>query len=126
MPHVQVTIAGRSYRMACGEGEERHLEALASTYDGKITELRGAFGEIGDMRLHVMAALTVADDLLETRRRIGALEAEIAALKAVSGADAARTADTERQVADALNRTAERIERMARDLGAPGHGAGPG
>ncbi|HEX8666640.1 MAG TPA: cell division protein ZapA, partial [Beijerinckiaceae bacterium] len=63
MPQIQVTIAGRSYRMACGEGEEAHLEGLAQAYDAKITELRGAFGEIGDMRLHVMAALTYADEL---------------------------------------------------------------
>lgn len=120
MPHVQVTIAGRSYRMACGEGEERHLETLASTFDGKIAELRGAFGEIGDMRLHVMAALTVADDLLETRRRIGALEAEIAAMKALSAAEAARSAGAEKQVVETLSKTAERIERIARQLGANG------
>src|SRR5919206_454031 len=62
MPQVTVMIAGRSYRMACGEGEEAHLEGLAALYDGKIQEMREAFGEIGDMRLHVMAALTLADE----------------------------------------------------------------
>ncbi len=37
--------------------------------DGKINELRGSFGEIGDNRLVVMAALTIADELMETRDR---------------------------------------------------------
>src|SRR4051794_35987032 len=72
MPQVNVTIAGRAYRMACGEGEEAHLEGLAALYDGKIQEMRGAFGEIGDMRLQVMAALTVADELNETKRKLTA------------------------------------------------------
>src|SRR4051795_5209253 len=67
MPQVTVTISGRTYRMACGEGEEAHLERLAALYDGKIQELRGSFGEIGDMRLHVMAALTLADEFTETK-----------------------------------------------------------
>ena len=78
MPQVNVTIAGKAYRMACGEGEEPHLEALARLYDGKIDEMRQAFGEIGDMRLHVMAALMVADEMTEMRKRIAALEQRLA------------------------------------------------
>ncbi|MEG9505093.1 MAG: cell division protein ZapA, partial [Methylorubrum extorquens] len=74
MPHVNVTIAGKSYRMACGPGEEDHLAALAKSFDDRVTEMRGTFGEIGDMRLHVMASLTLADELLEARRRIADLE----------------------------------------------------
>ena len=92
MPHVNVTIAGKSYRMACGPGEEEHLSALAKSFDDRITEMRGAFGEIGDMRLHVMASLTLADELHEARRRI---------------------ADLERNAAQGA---AERIDRLARAL----------
>ena len=67
MAHVAVTIDGRKYRLACNEGEEQRLESLASMIDGKIAELRGSFGEIGDQRLVVMAALTIADNLVEAR-----------------------------------------------------------
>jgi cell division protein ZapA len=119
MAHVQVTIAGRSYRMACGDGEEGHLLELAAAFDGKIQELRGSFGEIGDMRLHVMAALTMADDLIETRKRIGTLESEIAALRSVVSAAAARSEASDKQLAEALNRTAERVERVTDSLAEP-------
>ena len=54
------------------DGEEEHLKGLAASLDAKIEEMRVTFGEIGDMRLHVMAAITMADemhDLQKTARR---------------------------------------------------------
>ncbi len=62
-----MTIDNRKYRLACNEGEEARLEQLAGMVDEKINELRRAFGEIGDQRLVVMAALTFADQLAEAR-----------------------------------------------------------
>ena len=117
MPMIQVTIAGRSYRMACGEGEEAHLEGVAAAFEAKIAELRGSFGEIGDMRLHVMAALTFVDELAETKKRLAATEEELAALR--GPADDEPSAGLETQMADALNKTAERLERLAKTLSVP-------
>ena len=67
MAQVSVTIDGRKYRLACNEGEEARLESLAGVIDDKIGEMRKAFGEIGDQRLVIMAALTIADNLAEAR-----------------------------------------------------------
>jgi cell division protein ZapA len=69
MAQVSVTIDGKKYRLACNEGEEARLEELAGMVDEKINELRLAFGEIGDQRLVVMAALTFADQYAEARDR---------------------------------------------------------
>jgi len=119
MPQVTVTIAGRTYRMACGEGEESRLEGLAALYDGKIQDLRGSFGEIGDMRLHVMAALTLADDLAEARAKLDALAGEVAALQAQAASGAERAGTREAQLAAALVEAAERLERLAKTLNTP-------
>jgi cell division protein ZapA len=116
MAQVTVMIAGRSYRMACGDGDEPRLERLAAQLDGKIEELRGAFGEIGDMRLHVMAALTIADELDETKERLAAIEGELAALKQRFEAGEERAQASEIYMAETLTRTAERIERLAKSL----------
>jgi cell division protein ZapA len=116
MPQVTVTISGKTYRMACGDGEEAHLESLAALYDGKIEEMRKAFGEIGDMRLHVMAALTLADDLGEAQRKLGELEREVGTLQAAAATGEERTAGLEARLAEALVKTAERVERVARTL----------
>ncbi|PTM41375.1 cell division protein ZapA [Bosea sp. 124] len=116
MPQVNVTIAGKAYRMACGEGEEPHLEDLARIYDGKIQEMRQAFGEIGDMRLHVMAALMVADEASELQRRVSRLEADLALLQGDAGSADRRLGEVEDRAAEALVAAAERIEGIAKSL----------
>jgi cell division protein ZapA len=116
MPQVNVTIAGKAYRMACGEGEEPHLEGLARLYDGKIEEMRQSFGEIGDMRLHVMAALMVADEVSELRQRVAALETRLSDLHGDAGAADQRLAEVEDRTAQALVAAAERIEGVAKSL----------
>ena len=57
MSHINVTINGRQYRMACEEGQEVRLLRLAESLESRVEALRGKFGEIGDARLTVMAAL---------------------------------------------------------------------
>ncbi|WP_018263695.1 cell division protein ZapA [Methylobacterium sp. WSM2598] len=116
MPQVTVSIAGKTYRMACGEGEERHLEELARGFDARIGEMRKAFGEIGDMRLHVMAALMVSDELAETRRRVEALERETAALREAAAAASSEREAVEGRIAEGIGRAAERIEAAVRRL----------
>jgi cell division protein ZapA len=81
MAQVTVTIDGKAYRMACEEGQEQHLTELADNFDRYVTHLKSQFGEIGDLRLTVMAAIMVMDELSEARRRAGQLEAEIEGLR---------------------------------------------
>lgn len=119
MAQVTVTIAGRTYRMACGDGEEEHLTGLAAAYDAKIGELRKAFGEIGDMRLQVMAALTYVDDLAEARKRVAALETELAASRAAAARSDAAAEAVETRAAEAVGKAADRLERVAKVLNAP-------
>lgn len=119
MPQVAVTIAGRVYRMACEAGEEEHLQRLSRRLDAKITELRASFGEIGDQRITIMAALTVADSLAEAEARLTRLEAEVAGFKrtqaeATTALDAAAEA-----VARALDDAATRIDAASGRLAAP-------
>ena len=122
MPQVTVTIAGHTYRIACAEGEEAHLEGLAAAYDARVEEMRGSFGEIGDLRLHVMAAIAQADELDETKQRIAALEAEVAALNSVNAARDERLERIELRLAEGITMAAERIEGLARSLNAAGQG----
>ena len=113
---MNVTINGRQFRIACEDGQEQHIEKLAADFDALISDLRGRIGEVGDARLTVMAALTVADDLSETTKKIRGLEAELSALKEARIASADRNQATQAAVAAAFNAAAERVEGVAKKL----------
>ena len=117
MAHVSVTISGRQYRMACDDGQEHHLARLSHDLDQRIAHLRTTFGEIGDMRLTVMAALLLADELAEARQRMRRVEEELLGLQHERIAATGRTEALQSDVAAAINAAAERIEKIARLLG---------
>src|SRR5665811_1108901 len=116
MAKVNATIAGRHFRLACEDGQEEHLQALAKDLDQRIIDLRAKFGEIGDTRLTVMSALMVADELAEAIRRIRLLEEEVGALQdaRVVASDRARAASD--AVVGAFNSAAERLEGITKKL----------
>lgn len=116
MNHINVTINGRQYRMACEEGQEARLLSLAENFESRTQNLRGKFGEIGDARLTVMAALTVCDELLDAGQRIRGLEEELVALRDVRAAADDRAQATQTVMADALNAAAKRIEKTTQVL----------
>lgn len=109
MAEVTVTIAGRNYRMACDEGQEAHLTGLGDQIDRKIADIRESYGDIGDLRLTVMAAIVIADELSAARRQLAA-----------GGTDD----DTAADAADLINHLAERLEILAADLRTRSRGAG--
>lgn len=116
MAQVTVAIGGRSYRLACNEGEEPHLESLAREVDAKFETMHKAFGEIGDQRLIVMAALSIADECAEARAKIATLEAEA---ERTSERERAARRDAEIQAvaaAQAFGELSQRIEKLAAAL----------
>lgn len=116
MAHVTVTINGRQYRLACEDGEEAHLSRLAVDLDRRIETLRERHGEIGDARLTIMAALTIADEVAEAGAKLRKAEAELAAMADTRAAAAERAKLTQTAVSAALNAAAERIESITRRL----------
>jgi cell division protein ZapA len=127
MATVNATIAGRQFRLACEDGQEEHLQALARDMDERIESLRKKFGEIGDTRLTVMAALMVSDELSEAARKLRRMEEELVTHQdaRVLASDRAKAASE--AVAGAFNSAAERIEGITKKLNAsPGNGVAMG
>jgi cell division protein ZapA len=119
MAHVTVSINGRQFRMACEDGQEDHLRLLAKELDDRILGLRGQFGEIGDSRLTVMAALMVSDELSETNRKLRRAENELSALQDARAVAADRAQAAQSALMAAFATATERIESMARKLSQP-------
>ncbi len=93
MGQVTVTLNGRTYRLRCEEGEESRLMQLATHVSEQVEGLAVEFGQIGDDRLLLMAALMIADELWDTRERLQQLERDGAdgARHALDGASLAET-----------------------------------
>ncbi|HWM45994.1 MAG TPA: cell division protein ZapA [Xanthobacteraceae bacterium] len=127
MAQLNVTINGRQFRMACEDGQEEHLVRLARDFNDRINTIRAQFGEVGDMRLTIMAALTMGDELSDAFAKIKRLEEEIAALQDARLVAADRAQATEAAIVKAFGAAAERIEKVAKALNQPqGGGAANG
>jgi cell division protein ZapA len=75
MGQVTATVNGHSYTLSCGDGEEPRLRELLAIVQDRAERLTMAHGPIPDARMLLMVALLVADDLVDARARIAALEA---------------------------------------------------
>ena len=99
MSNVTLTIGGRFYSVACGEGEEAHIEALGRTIDGKLSGMPNLAGQ-SEARTLLFAALLLSDELHELR----------------SGRAPAESGSESSQAAEALERVAETLEGLATRL----------
>ena len=128
MPEVTVEIAGKKYRMACEEGQEQHLMALADRFGRTVDQLRGGVGEAGDSRLIVMAGIAVLDELAEAEDRIEALKLDIAELTTAGREITLETEELEQKFARRLAEAARKVEAISTaidEVGAPSTGAAP-
>ncbi len=116
MAEVTVTIAGRPYRMACGEGEEQHIVTLAADLDRRLAALKAHFGEVGDTRLLIMAALTVEDELAAAKQRIGEAEQQAQVLQAAQRDAISRSSQSQAEIADQIDNAATAVERLVETL----------
>jgi cell division protein ZapA len=116
MGQVTVTIADKVYRIACNDGQEEHLYKLSAELNRKIAEMRSAFGEIGDNRLTVMAAITFMDDREDLKRRIAELESDVTSIREQHRATDTMHSKLENEIAAAITQTALKLNEIARRL----------
>jgi cell division protein ZapA len=64
---IDLTIAGRTYQVACREGEEENLRAAARLVDGKSREALAGLGTLSEARQFLFAALLLADQLIDRK-----------------------------------------------------------
>ena len=62
---IDLSIAGRTYQVACREGEEESLRAAARLVDGKSREALAGLGTLSEARQFLFASLLLADQLIE-------------------------------------------------------------
>ena len=113
MPHLSGTIHGRSYSVACEEGQREHLGRLADHLKDKVEGLAESLGQIGDARLMLMAGLLISDELSDACEE---LEVARGAEDKVATQNVQDQAD---RMTGKLEKLAQRAEAIAARLEAP-------
>ncbi|MEX0758954.1 MAG: cell division protein ZapA [Tistlia sp.] len=103
MGQVALRINGRSYEVTCNEGQEEHLRGVAAYFDGRVREVAGAVGQVGEGRLLVIAALLVADELFDAKEKL-------------AGGAPKGDGESDGEAAESLEEAAARIDALARTL----------
>jgi len=67
MAEIDLFIAGRSYRVACRDGEEEALKKAAALVDAKSREALAGLGTLSEARQLLFAGLLLADQLNDDR-----------------------------------------------------------
>ena len=117
MPAITVDVNGRPYVVGCEPGEEEHVRTLARQFDRQVQDIAAQVGAVGELRLFLLAALTTADDLADTRTRLDRLQSGAANLRPQAPAPAPDTARVEQRAATVLLEAAARIEALAEQIG---------
>lgn len=109
MAEVTISLNGRSYRLECDDGEEEHLLALSDMVAKRLEAHKKQFGQVGDDRLLLMTALTIADELGETKQKLAKHEeVRLSADEIVQSAEA--------RMVDEISAAADRIEMLSAAL----------
>jgi len=64
---IDLSIAGRTYQVACRDGEEDNLRAAARLVDGKAREALAGLGTLSEARQFLFASLLLADQLIDDK-----------------------------------------------------------
>lgn len=117
MPTLPLSIHGQTYRIACDEGQEAHLERLGAYLNERCEQLAGSVGHIKEDLLLVMAALLIADELSDVTAELQDLRAALGQTGATDGPSAREQA--EERVAQTIEALSRRVETIAQTLQAP-------
>ena len=111
MPRVNINLNGRSYVVACEEGQESRLRQLAGFLDSQLKAIAARASAASEAQLLVLASLTIIDQLFD-------LKEEVQALSNQRGAAPAQAQENgeEKVVIAAVDLLAKRIEDIAAKL----------
>ena len=81
MPEVNIEIGGRTFEVACQEGEEKYLQSAAAMLDGEASVLAQQIGRMPEARMLLMAGLMLADKTSGLEDRLEKAEQELQQLR---------------------------------------------
>jgi cell division protein ZapA len=112
MAQVTLTVNGKPYPVACDDGQEDRIRQLGQYIDNRVGDFAKRFGQIGEARLLLLAALMITDELAEASETLRRERVR----PGNSSAEQERSIATESVVAAGIDSLAARIEAVAARL----------
>ncbi|WP_322893598.1 MULTISPECIES: cell division protein ZapA [unclassified Yoonia] len=81
MPQIEIFIGGRTFEVACQEGEEAFLHSAAALLDAEASTLAEQIGRLPESRMLLMAGLLLADKTVGLEEKLRAAEADMIAMR---------------------------------------------
>lgn len=121
MPQVEIKIGGRSFDVACQDGEEQYLLAAAAMLDTEANALSNQIGRMPESRMLLMAGLLLADKTAGLEDKVRAAEAQAAEATAAlqqlrDNPEKVEVPVVPASVTDTLAELAARAEAVAEEL----------
>lgn len=115
MATVGVKIGGREYYLACDDGQEEQLRLLADDVDDRVRDLSLRMGgNVGEVMGLLLTAITMSDELFESKRENEKLSEEVRYLSSIlQGEVPQEMLDAQNSVASTIEEIAQRIETIA-------------
>ncbi|MDA9723155.1 cell division protein ZapA [Candidatus Pelagibacter sp.] len=77
MANVNIKFNGKEFLLSCEDGQEEHLEELATYLNEKFSDLKSSLGNIGESKLLLITSISVLDEYYETKKKIDLQRKEI-------------------------------------------------
>lgn len=113
MAEVNLEINGKTYGMACDDGQEDRVKALGEYVNNRLKEISSAGAASNESHLFVLSALVLADEIFEMREHLQNLMYEQEQNKIHGGQPPAVSAEEEQLIVQAIDHLAGRVETIA-------------
>lgn len=122
MPQVEIAIGGRTFEVACQDGEEHFLHSAAAMLDAEAAHLSEQIGRMPESRMLLMTGLMLADKTAGLEDKVREAEAEAAKMRAqiemlqsqpVPAPERIEVPVVPREITDTLAELAARAEALA-------------
>ena len=77
MANVNIKFNGKEFLLSCEDGQEEHLEEIATYLNEKFNNLKNSLGNIGESKLLLITSISVLDEYYETKKKIDVQKNEI-------------------------------------------------
>ena len=116
MGEVNLAIHGKSYGVACDNGQEQRVVQLGKLVDSRLREIAAAGAASNESHLLVLTAIVMADEIQELRETMKNMPPANGNAVLQQVPQGGLSKDDERQLAAAIDHLATRINSVAARL----------